>query len=94
MSKPLILGTVLQEMIDREGLRPGINATRAIETWAFIAGPKINGITDRVAVRNGKMYVQIQSASWRQQLHMQRTEWKDRLNRELGEEIISEIVFR
>lgn len=94
MSKPQPLGSVLQKLIDRQGYRERIDGVRAVEAWAFIAGPQINGITERVWTKDRKLFVQLRSAPWRQQLHLQRRDWLARLNEELGSDVIDEIVFR
>ena len=88
------LGDVLKEVIDRLGIRQEIDAAQAIEAWATIAGPQINGVTDTVWVRGGKLFVQVSSATWRQELHLQRRTWLNRLNDQLGSRIVQEIVFR
>jgi predicted nucleic acid-binding Zn ribbon protein len=94
MSGAQRLGAVISEIIDRYGYRDQIDAVRAVETWAYLAGPQINRVTEKVWVKSGKLVVELNSAAWRQQLHMQRGDWCERLNAELGAEVIDEIVFR
>lgn len=91
---PQSLGDVLQRVIDRMGLRTRINEARIIETWAALAGPQINGVTDSVWMKGNTLFVKVTSAAWRQELHMRRREWRRRLNEELDEELINEVVFR
>lgn len=91
---PKPLGEVLQSVIDRLGLRTRINEARVIETWAALAGPQINSVTSSVWMKGATLFVKVTSAAWRQELHMRRREWRERLNDELGEELIDEIVFR
>lgn len=93
-NKPRALGDVLQELIDRLGLREGLEASRAVEAWAEVAGPQINAITQSVWMERGKLFVQVTSAPWRQELHMSRRAWKDRVNAQLGSPTVKEIVFR
>lgn len=94
MAQPQRIGAVLEEVIDRYGYREKIDAVRAVEAWAFLAGPPINRVTEKVWVRSRRLFVQLSSAAWRHQLHMQRRDWCQRLNTELGAEVIDEIVFR
>lgn len=91
---PQSLGDVLQSVIDRLGLRRRINEARVIEAWATLAGPQINGVTNSVWMKGATLFVKVRSAAWRQELHLRRREWRRRLNGELGEEIVEEIVFR
>lgn len=94
MASPQSLGNVLQEIIDRMGMREQIDGVHAVETWAHIAGAQINGNTERVWANERKLYVQVRSSAWRQQLHLQRRDWLQRLNKELGKDVIDEIIFR
>lgn len=93
-NQPQPLGALLRDLIDRLGYRDKIDAVRAVEAWAHLAGPQINGLTNRVWVKDRTLFVQIRSAPWRHQLHLQRRQWCERLNHRLGHDVIDEIVFR
>lgn len=94
MSNPKPLGEVLQEVIDQMGLRKKLDEARVIEAWAVLAGPQINGVTTSVWIRGTTLYVKVRSSAWRQELHLRRRAWRQRLNGELGSDLIDEIVFR
>ena len=92
--KPRRLGQVLDAVVDRLGIRSRLSEAEVVEAWAVVAGRKINAVTDSAWLKGDRLYVKISSAAWRQQLHMNRTSWRERLNSELGKEVIAEIVFR
>ena len=91
---PQPLGDVLQDVIDRLGMRDKIDEARVVETWATIAGDRVNAVTESVWMKGDTLFVKISSAAWRQELHMNRRAWRDRLNEALGREIVGEIMFR
>jgi predicted nucleic acid-binding Zn ribbon protein len=91
---PRPLGEVLDEVIDQLGLQDKIDEARVVETWAAIAGTDINSVTQSVWMKGSTLYVKITSAGWRQELHMNRRKWRERLNGELGADLVDEIVFR
>ncbi len=91
--KPQPLGEVLQGLIDRLGLRQKMDQARIVEAWATIAGTTINGVTDKAWVKSGRLYVRINSAAWRHELHLRRQAWRTRLNHHLGDDLVREIVF-
>ena len=93
-NQPQSLGAVVRELIDRLGYREKIDAVRVVDTWAHLAGPQINAMTERAWVRDGTLYVKVRSAPWRHQLHMQRRAWCDRLNAEFDRPVITDVVFR
>ncbi len=92
--KPTALGALLENVIDSMGLQPRIDATRVVEAWAIVAGPQICAVTERARYRDGTLNVQLTSSVWRHSLHTQRGAWRCRLNEELGDELVREIVFR
>ncbi len=91
---PKALGTVLDAVIDTLGIRSELDGARTVETWAALAGPRINSVTETAWVRGGRLFVKVTSAAWRHELHLNRRAWRDRLNAELGAELVDEIVFR
>lgn len=88
------VGDVLQKLIEDWGLKDRMERARIIEAWAILAGPHINAVTEDVRVYDRKLYVHLTSAPWRNELHLRRMEWCKRLNEELGEAKIQEIIFR
>ena len=90
---PHRLGDVLQGLIDQMGLRRKMNEARVVEAWAILAGPTINGVTDKAWVRGDKLYVKITSAAWRHELHLRRQAWRARLNQHLEEELVADLIF-
>jgi len=93
-NSPRPLGEVLQEVIDELGVQQEVDEARIIETWASVAGPKINEVTESAWMKDSTLYVKITSAAWRQELHMNRRKWRQRLNGEFDADLVDEIVFR
>ncbi len=91
---PRPLGDVLKEVIDQLDVQAEIDEARVVETWASLAGKEINSVTESVWMDGSTLYVKIPSAAWRQELHMNRRKWRERLNGELDTNPVEEIVFR
>jgi predicted nucleic acid-binding Zn ribbon protein len=91
---PRPLGDVLKEVIAQLDVQEEIDEARVVETWAALAGDEINGVTESVWMKGSTLYVKITSAAWRQELHMNRRKWRERLNGELDTDPVEEIVFR
>lgn len=89
-----MLGDVLGSLIKDLGIGKKLDEVRTVEAWAHLAGPRINAITERAWVHGGRLYVRIASAAWRHELARSRGVWRDRLNGQLGAELVDEIVFR
>lgn len=85
-----LIGNVIQDW----GVEGKLNEVRAIETWATLAGPQINAVTDTAWMKDGILFVRITSAAWRHELHLNRVDWCNRVNEQLGSRFVKEICFR
>ncbi len=91
---PQPLSSVLAAFVERAGFRDRLDAERAVEAWAALAGPAIVGVTEQVWMREGVLHVKIRSSAWRHQLQFQREAWRERINTHLGREVVREVAFR
>ena len=66
---------------------------RVPELWHSVAGDFISSKTKSVVVQRGTLYVALTHASLRFELNARRSDLRQRLNEELGAEVIREIVF-
>jgi predicted nucleic acid-binding Zn ribbon protein len=92
--KPVALSSLIDGVVDRLGVGGRIKEARVEETWTQLAGPGIARVTSRVRLHGNKLVVQLTSSAWRNELHLQRGAWRDRINEALGSEVVKEIVFR
>lgn len=92
--KPKSLGSILDAWVSRMGWQDKLDESRIIESWAEMAGPQINAVTDSVWMKNHVLFIKVTSAPWRHELHLRRDEWTRKLNDRLGRDFVHEIVFR
>ncbi len=88
------LGEAMGGLIDQLGIKRKLDEATAIETWYQIAGPTINEVTASVWIERRKLIVKVSSSVWRQELHLQRRAWLQRLNEKAGANVVQEIIFR
>ena len=93
-SQPRPLGDIMKDLIEGLGPRTRLAEATVIAAWQDVSGRKIQHATERVWLDKRRLFVKLRSASWRQELHLQRATWCDRLNKELGRNAVDEIVFR
>ena len=67
---------------------------RLINSWAEILGPTIASYTRELYIRNQILYVHLTSAALRQELMMGRDLLVRNLNRHVGAQVITNIIFR
>jgi len=91
---PASLGDLIPDLVEDLGLTDRLDEARIEEEWKKLAGPGIGRVTRRVRLHGDRLVIQLDSATWRQALHMQREQWRERINEVVGGERIREIVFR
>lgn len=88
------LDGILGEALRRLGLEQGIRARQSLTLWERVAGETIANATRAGDIRNGTLYVYTRSSAWSQELSMLRETLMERLNAELGEEVVKDLRFQ
>jgi len=91
---PQRVGDVLGGVIRSLGLEARLDEARAVEAWKEAAGDRVGDATSSVWARGDVLYVQLTSAAWRNELHLEREAWRNRVNERIGRALIREIRFR
>jgi len=90
-------GKPLKEVID-SWLSEHPNAGRAQETrvihlWGALLGPAVNNRTRSIRLKNGKLTVRLESAVLRNELNFAKANIVECINKELGDNIVTELVL-
>lgn len=93
-NNPQPLGELLEDVIERLGVQEKVDEARVVDAWDAVAGDQVRKVTESAWMKGGTLYVKIASAAWRQELHMNRRAWRQRINDELGKEVVEKMVFR
>jgi predicted nucleic acid-binding Zn ribbon protein len=65
----------------------------AVFFWNDIVGEVVASVTETTGVEKGVLTVKTSSPTWRQELHMQKNEILDKINKKIGSKAIKEIRF-
>ncbi len=90
----LSLQAALKDTIQELRIGPQLSETRVKSLWEELMGKTISTYTSNVAVRKNVLYLTILSAPLKQELSYAKDKIRSRLNEELGEEFIREVVIR
>ncbi len=89
----ITIGKALDMMIDDLKLRSKINESRIRDGWAEIMGKPIAKYTSSVTLRDGKLYIKIDSAPLKQELNYSREKIKELFNKEFGDNVVKDVVI-
>ena len=87
------ISTIIARQLAQTGLDKGLKRASVEHIWSELVGPEIAVHTHVVKVNAGRVFVAVDSAVWRQELLYKRESFIEILNRELGEEIVTDIMF-
>lgn len=88
------IGTLIRNFLRQECLETPLNERRLINAWPVVLGPAIAAYTRDLFIKNQVLYVHLTSAALRQELMMGRELLVRNLNRHVGAQVITNIIFR
>lgn len=88
------LKEVIDELLKTYRWGNKLDEVRLVESWEKVVGGIIGRHTKNMVVRNKVLYVKLDSSVLRSELHMAKTKIIASLNKEVGKEVIKEIVLR
>lgn len=87
------IGRILHRFLREVGIDQSLKRYEALMVWPRVVGEKIAAITEPQRVVNGRIFVKVKSATWRNELVFYKTEIIEKLNSELGSRIVKEIIL-
>jgi hypothetical protein len=85
---------VLNDFVHQKKITSGFNNTKLKKIWKDKMGTSINKYTKSIFLRNGILYLVIESAPLKHELKMGKHKLMNLLNEELGEIIIKDINIK
>jgi len=88
------IGKVIEDYIEALDVKGKLKEVRLIRSWEEIVGKMIARKTENIYVKDGKLFVEMNSSIARNELSMLKSSLISRLNEKAGDNIISDIVIR
>jgi len=92
-SRPTTVGSMLDEVFERIGIRERVEKAKTVARWEEIVGPHIAGVTKIGRVRGSTLFVEVAGAAWMTELTMMRRALLRRLNEDRDHGRIERIMF-
>jgi predicted nucleic acid-binding Zn ribbon protein len=87
------LKKAIKKAISESGFEKEIQQENAVSVWGVVVGDVVSKVTDAISVDKGVLVVKTKSATWRQELYMQKKDIIDKINKKIGSTAIKEIRF-
>jgi len=88
------LKEVIQQLLNTYRWGNKLDEVKIVESWEKVVGGIIGRHTVNMVVRNKTLYVTLNSSVLRSELHMARSKIVQSLNKEVGKNVIDDIVLR
>ena len=87
------LKEIISELIGHYRLESKLNELKVAGSWEQVVGSMIKRHTLELKVRNSKLFVKLDSPALKNELSFSRQKLVDQLNKAVGAQVITEIVF-
>ncbi|MFC2101798.1 DUF721 domain-containing protein [Bacteroidota bacterium] len=88
------LKEAIQEFLNTYRLDDKLEERKVIELWGAVMGKMVSIHTTDLYIRNKKLYVKVDSSALRSELSYAREKIRDVLNKEVGSEVITDVIIR
>jgi hypothetical protein len=88
------LGEAIQAFLQKSRLKGSVQALQITDVWEKIMGKTVARYTDSIKIYGDKLYISTSVAPLKQELLFQKEHIIARVNEELGEKVIKEVVVQ
>jgi predicted nucleic acid-binding Zn ribbon protein len=93
MAKPEAIAAIIARQLEKTGIAKRVKQASVEHVWPAVAGAEIAAHTRFVKADMGRIFIAVDSPVWRQELFFKKEELIEILNRELGDDIVTDIMF-
>ncbi|MBL6446890.1 DUF721 domain-containing protein [Fulvivirga sp. 29W222] len=87
------VGEAINDLLEGYRLRGRFDEARLVSSWERLMGKTIANRTGKIFIKNKVLFVEINSAPLKHELNLSKTKIIDIFEREIGREVIGEIIF-
>ena len=88
------IGDALKEFLKKSKLKNGVQAMQVKDAWERIMGRTIANYTDKIEIINSTLYIYTSVAPLKNELIYQKPKIIERVNEELGERVIKDVMIK
>jgi predicted nucleic acid-binding Zn ribbon protein len=88
------IGDVIRAYLRESGLDKPLKERQLVQSWESLLGRSVARATTKIFIRDGKLFVYLNSSVIRNELFMLQDEILKKLNEAAGEELVREIILK
>ena len=90
----VVIGDVIKQFLEKYGKNQLFLEKKAVEIWPKVVGDLIHRYTHKVSSKNGVITVYVKNAALRFELMGMKSSIIEKLNNEVGAEVIKDIILK
>lgn len=87
------IGKILENYLKELGIEKPIKRYTVLSIWSRVVGERIAEVTQPIRFDGGKLFIRVKSAVWRHELIYYKAEIIKKINRELQDRIVNDIIL-
>ena len=91
---PKLIGAGISSVLSGLGLGGKIKQYELLDAWAGIVGPHIARVATAERITEGKLFVHVEEAVWRNELVYLKKDLIAKINQTMHQNIVHDIIFR
>jgi predicted nucleic acid-binding Zn ribbon protein len=88
------LKVLVDKMLRAYGLSDKLDEVELIESWEKIVGKMISKHTKDIFFKNKVLYLELDSSALKHELNLAKSKLRDKLNSDIGKNLVNEIVIK
>ncbi len=93
-AKPELVGVIIQGMLRDLGLKRRFDQEQVVQHWCEIVGETIARRAKAMRIENGKLYVNVDRPTWRNELILRKKDILNKINSTMKRPVVKDIIFR
>jgi predicted nucleic acid-binding Zn ribbon protein len=93
-SQPKLIGGAIASVLQQLGMGSRIKQYEVLDAWPHIVGDQIAKVTTAERMESGKLFVHVTRSVWRNELVFLKKALVMKINKEMNQEIVKDIIFR
>jgi len=96
MTKPAgkLIGAGISSVLSSLGIGGKIKQYELLDAWPEIVGQQIAGVTTAERISDGKLFIHVDQAVWRNELIFLKKDLIAKINRTMHQDLVRDIIFR
>jgi predicted nucleic acid-binding Zn ribbon protein len=87
------LGDILRLTLKEFGIEKPIKQYEVLWVWPQVVGEKIASVTEPRNIVNGKLFIKVKNAAWRNELVFLKKVLIEKLNQKTGSHLVKDIIM-